>query len=154
MNSIIVSYFYSQFGKELLSHDEEWGFNFESALIISMKNSEVKNEILVSMVVQFFDMSTIQTETFGEKWENMIQAEEKLKVLVKSEKNTTKDLEYCPKLSTLKPEMPPELWTASNLGENDVFKVCKQGILLRGIVNWSGSVVFLLLFVVSKVRVF
>ena len=141
MNSLIVSHFYSQIGKELLSHDEEWGFNFESALIISMKNSEVKNRILVSMVVQFFDMSTIQTETFGEKWENMIQAEEKLKVLVKSEKNTTKDLEYCPKLSTLKPEMPPELWTASNLGENDVFKVRKYviKILLRGIVNWSGS---------------
>ena len=135
MNSLIVSNLYSQFGKELLSHDEEWGFNFESALIISMKNSDVKNEILVSMVVQFFDMSTIQTETFGEKWENTIQAEEKLKFLVKSEKNTTKDLEYCPKLSTLKPEMPPELWTASNLGENDVFKVCKKGILLRGIVN-------------------
>ena len=139
MNSLIVSHFYSQIGKELLSHDEEWGFNFESAVIILMKKSEIKNEILVSMVVQFFDMSSIQTVAFGEKWENMIQAEEKLKVLVKSEKNTTKDLEYCPKLSTLKPEIPPELWTASNLGENDVFKVCKQGILLRGIVNWSGS---------------
>ena len=93
----------------------------------------------MSMVVQFFDMSTIQTEDFGEKWENMIQDEEKLKIMVKSEKNTTKFLEYCPKLSTLKPEMPPELWSASNLDENDVFKVCKQADLLRGIVNWSGS---------------
>ena len=106
-----------------MSHDAAWGFNFESALIISMKNSEIKNEILVSMVVQFFHTSTIQTEVFGENWENMIQAEEKLKVLVKSEKNTTKNLEYCPKLSILKPKMPPEIWTASKLGENDVLKV-------------------------------
>ena len=75
------------------------------------------------MVIQFFNMSTIQTDAFGENWENMIQAEEKLKVLVKSEKNTTKNLEYCPKLSTLKPKMPPEIWTASKLGENDVLKV-------------------------------
>ena len=112
-----------------MSHDEAWGFNFESALIISMKNSDIKNEILVSMVVQFFNMSTIQTESFGENWENMIQAEEKLKVLVKSEKNTTKNLEYCPKLSTLKPKMPPEIWTASKLGENDVFKVYKDILL-------------------------
>ena len=94
-----------------------------------MKNSDIKNEILVSMVIQFFNMSTIQTETFGENWEDMIQAEEKLKVLVKSEKNTTKNLEYCPKLSTLKPKMPPEIWTASKLGENDVLKVCKDILL-------------------------
>ena len=112
-----------------MSHDEAWGFNFESALIISMKNSDIKNEILVSMVIQFFNMSTIQTDAFGENWENMIQAEEKLKVLVKSEKNTTKNLDHCPKLSTLKPKMPPEIWTASKLGENDVLKVCKDILL-------------------------
>ena len=100
-------------------------YKFEAVLVIGIENLETTNEILVSMMLQFSNMSA-QNEDFVDKFKTMVQTDNHLKELIKLEPNPTTKFENCPKLSTLKAKIPPEIWEASNLFENYAIQVLRN----------------------------
>ena len=105
-------------------------YKFEAAMVIGIENLETPNEIHVSMMLQFSNMSN-QNEEFMSNLENVFQTDNHLKELIKLEPNATTKFENCPKLSTLKAKIPPEIWEASNLFENYAIQVLRNYMSLR-----------------------
>ena len=81
-------------------------------------------------MLQFHNMSN-QNENFVNNLETMVQTDDHLKELIKFEPNATTKFENCPKLSTLKAKIPPEIWEASNLFENYAMQVLRNYMVLR-----------------------
>ena len=106
----------------LLKGDTIWNYDFESVSVTSIGKSDDKNEVIVSMLIQFSNAS-IQKDDFIPIWKSIIQTEESMNGFIKNETNTTKHVDTCPELLTLKLKMPPEIWTASNLEENQTLQV-------------------------------